>query len=127
MKEFSKEFIVRAHGTTMVKVMYINEPESLKHYIVTLQRYLQEDKHKVVGLDLVYTHPHPGRDQQIAITLVCERDQALVYHYCTAMRGCGEFATFLHSDDWAFTMVDTRNNATVLHNSAILCKKLVVI
>ena len=60
--------------------MYTNDPDSLMLCLTKFKQYLQEEKHKVAGLDLVPIHPSPDRDQQIAISQVCMRDQALVYH-----------------------------------------------
>ena len=52
-KEITFEFTVQAHDSTKLNVMYTNNPDSVKLRIAKFKQYLQEEKHKVVGLDLV--------------------------------------------------------------------------
>jgi hypothetical protein len=124
-KEFTFEFAIQTHGSTKLNVMYTNDPDSVKLCVAKFKQYLQDEKHKVAGLDLVPIHPSPDREQWITVAQVCVRGEVLVYHYCRAIRGSGAFTHFIGTADCTFATVESRKNATMLYDSAIWCKKLV--
>ena len=66
-KEFPFDFAVQSYGCTKLNVMYTNDPDSVKLCLAKFKQYLQEEKHKVTGLDLVSIHSSPERDQRIAV------------------------------------------------------------
>jgi hypothetical protein len=47
---------ITAHGTTVLEVVYTNEPRTVELVIAMYEQWLHEEKNKFVGLDLEYTH-----------------------------------------------------------------------
>jgi hypothetical protein len=71
-----------SHGRTGLMVLYTNEPQWVDRCIATFEWFLREDKYKVVGFDLEYTHEHVGHDQKVTVGQLCMRQHVLIYHYC---------------------------------------------
>ncbi|KAE8779172.1 hypothetical protein D1007_47809 [Hordeum vulgare] len=107
-------------------VAYTNDPVVVENSINTLEELLvEDDKYKVVGFDLEYTHGHARHDHMVVVTQLCMSHHVLVYHYHLATRPCEHFTRFLDSPDYKFAMVDTTNNLKVLKDSRLSCEKIV--
>ena len=46
---------ITTHGTTVLEVVYTNDPRTVERIINKYEEWLKEEKNKFVGLDLEYT------------------------------------------------------------------------
>ena len=47
---------ITTHGTTVLEVVYTNDPRTVERIIKKYEEWLKEEKNKFIGLDLEYTH-----------------------------------------------------------------------
>ena len=58
---------ITTHGTTVVEVVYTNDPRTVEWIIKKYEEWLKEEKNKFVGLDLEYTCKSSSVRQGIAV------------------------------------------------------------
>jgi hypothetical protein len=82
------------------------------------KKWLWEDKHRFVGLDLEYTSR--GKNQWIAVMQLAMRDHVLVFHYCrSSSKNFPVLRDFLQHKQITFASVDTRGDKEKLHREQI--------
>ena len=79
---YTRRLKVTAHGKTELDMVYTNEEATLVETLEMYEQWLQEDKHKFVGLDLEYTKEDLVFDNDLAVVQLAMRTHMLVYHYC---------------------------------------------
>ena len=84
----------------------------------------QDDKYKVVGIDLQYTDGCAGYDRKLVVAQLCVLHHVLVYHYSLSTRTCERFTRFVNSPDYKFAMVETINDVKTLKVTGLARKKL---
>ena len=104
---------ITTHGTTVLEVVYTNDPRTMERIIKKYEEWLKEEKNKFVGLDLEYTRKSSYIRQGIAVVQLSMREHVLVYHYCRSERSQA-LVDFLQRKAVTFTSVDTRNDKTML-------------
>ena len=65
------------HGTTTLDVVYTNDPVEVNKILLKYEGWLDEEKHRFVGLDLEYTL----NQKRCAVLQLSMRNHVLVYHY----------------------------------------------
>ena len=70
---------VLAHGTTNLHVVYTNDRAKVEDFLSMFEEWLQEEKHKFMGLDLEYTAD--GRD--VAVVQLCFKQRVMVFQWAT--------------------------------------------
>ncbi|KAE8767212.1 hypothetical protein D1007_61469 [Hordeum vulgare] len=95
------EFSMHPMETHMRKMdftlAYTNDPVMVEDSINTMEWLLAEDdKYKVVGLDLAYTSVRVGHDHKVVITQLCVHHHVLLYNYCLATVPCERFTSTRH-------------------------------
>ncbi|XP_073355032.1 uncharacterized protein [Aegilops tauschii subsp. strangulata] len=112
--EFSEHKMeTHARGTDL-SVVYTIDPAVVEDYINTVEQLLDQDKYKVVGIDLQYTGRHPSKHHKVAVAQLSMHHHVLIYHYCMAKESCDRFARFVNSIDYKFAMVETSDDVKVL-------------
>src|SRR3989337_583907 len=125
-QQFTRRRVVDTHRRiTDLSVVYTNDPVWVEQSIHIMGLLLAEEKYKVVGFDLEYTHARAGSRPKDVVAQMCVRNHILVYHYCLATRPCERFARFVNNPHYMFAMVDITNDVKVLKNSSIACQNLV--
>ena len=77
--------VVETHRRFMDhSVVYTNDPVWVEHSIHIMELLLAEEKYKVVGFDLEYTHARAGSRPRVVVAQMCVLHHVLVYHYCLA-------------------------------------------
>ena len=79
-----------------------------------MEKFLVEDKYRVVGFDLEYTSGRVGHDQKVVVAQLCMQHNVLVYHYHLATRPCERFSRFINNSDYSFAAMDTTNDLKAL-------------
>ncbi|KAE8789814.1 hypothetical protein D1007_35919 [Hordeum vulgare] len=98
-----------------LSVVCNNDPVVDENSINIIEEILDEDdKHKVVGFSIEYTHGHAGCDRELIVDQLCMHYHIVIYHYCMARRPCKRFARFVNNPDYRFTKLDTTNDLHVL-------------
>ena len=69
---------ITTHGTTVLEVVYTNDPRTVERIIKKYEEWLKEEKNKFVGLDLEYTHKSSYVRQGIAVVQLSMREHVLV-------------------------------------------------
>ena len=108
---------ITTHGTTVLEVVYTNDPRTMERIIKKYEEWLKEEKNKLVGLDLEHTGKSSYIRQGIAVVQLFKRQHVLVYHYCRSERSQA-LVDFLQQKAVTFTSVDTRNDKTMLARDA---------
>jgi hypothetical protein len=75
---FTENFQVVPHDTTTLDVIYMNNIEIVDRILDMYDKWLTEEKHKFVGLDIEYT----ANRRRIAVLQLAMRNHVLVYHFC---------------------------------------------
>ena len=109
---------ITTHGTTVLEVVYTNDPRTVERIINKYEEWLKEEKNKFIGLDLEYTRKSSYIRQGIAVVQLTMREHVLVYHYCRSERS-QVLVDFLQRKAVTFTSVDTRNDKTMLARACI--------
>ena len=109
---------ITTHGTTVLEVVYTNDPRTMERIIKKYEEWLKEEKNKFVGLDLEYTRKSSYIRQGITVVQLAMREHVLVYHYCRSERS-QTLVDFLQWKAVTFTSVDTRNDKTMLARACI--------
>jgi hypothetical protein len=68
---------VLAHGTTNLHVVYTNDSAKVEGFLSMFEEWLQEEKHKFMGLDLEYTVD--GRN--VAVVQLCLKQHVMVFQW----------------------------------------------
>ncbi|XBI81686.1 hypothetical protein VPH35_090539 [Triticum aestivum] len=100
---FTKEFEVQAHGNTKLQVIHTNELHKAATIIEQYERYLELERHKIVGVDVEYTND-VGQDQKPAlIQLSVGMDHpVLLFQLSAADKNCTRFDNFLADPRYMF-------------------------
>ena len=77
---------ITTHGTTVLEVVYTNDPMTMERIIKKYEEWLKEEKNKFVGLDLEYTRKSSYIRQGIAVVQLAMHEHVLVYHYYRSER-----------------------------------------
>ena len=77
---------ITTHGTTVLEVVYTNDPRTVEWIIKKYEERLKEEKNKFVSLDLEYTHKSSYIRQGFVVVQLSMREHVLVYHYCRSER-----------------------------------------
>ncbi|XBI55427.1 hypothetical protein VPH35_037254 [Triticum aestivum] len=92
--------LVDTHRRFMdLSVVYTNDSVWAEHSIHIMELLLVEEKYKVVGFNLEYTHAHAGSRPKVAVAPMCVRHHVLVYHYYLSTRPCEGVASKEHEKD----------------------------
>ncbi|KAF7081110.1 hypothetical protein CFC21_085083 [Triticum aestivum] len=100
MREFME---VQAHGNTKLHVIHTNDLHKAATTIEQFERYLQFERHKIVGVDVKYTNDH-GEDQKPALAqLSIGKDHpVLLSQLSAADKNCTMFDNFLADPRYMF-------------------------
>ena len=117
---FSETTTIKAHGTTMLTVVYTNETWKVDETLAMFEKTLDEDKsgHRFVGLDLEYT-PRGVGYERMAVVKLAVKEHVLVYHYCRGSKFCPELKEFLQKKQITFVSMDTSRDIEMLRREAI--------
>jgi hypothetical protein len=74
----TEKFQVIAHGATTLDVVYTNDVETVDRILDMYEKWLTEEKHKFLGLDIEYT----SNRCCIAVFQLTMRKHVLIFHYC---------------------------------------------
>ena len=97
-QQFTMRAMVDTHRSFMDLLMvYTNDPVWVEHSIHIMELLLAEEKYKVVGFGLEYTHARAGSRPKVVVAQMCVCHHVLVNHYCLATRPCEHFARFVNS------------------------------
>ena len=75
--EITQTIHIIPHGTIMLEVVYTNDPLKVNEILRKYEGWLDEEKHRFVGLDLEYTL----NQKRCAVLQLSMRNHVLVYHY----------------------------------------------
>ena len=77
--------------------VYTNDPVWVEHSIHIMELLLAEEKYRVVGFDLEYTHACVGSCPKVTVAQMCVCSDVLIYYYFMSTRPCEHFARFVDS------------------------------
>lgn len=75
--EITQTIHIVPHGTITLEVVYTNDPLKVNEILRKYEGWLDEEKHRFVGLDLEYTL----NQKRCAVLQLSMRNHVLVYHY----------------------------------------------
>ncbi|XP_073353807.1 uncharacterized protein [Aegilops tauschii subsp. strangulata] len=104
---------ITTHGTTVLEVVYTNDPRTVERIIKKYEEWLKEEKNKFVDLNLEYTRKSSYIRQGIDVVQLSMHEHVLVYHYYRSDRSQA-LLDFLQRKAVTFTSVDTRSDKTML-------------
>lgn len=106
---------------TMLRAVYTNEDHTLESALAMYEEWLEDEKHKVVGLDLEYTPP--GKTQAVALVQIAMRKHVLLYHWCKSRqtpRARDLLQNFFSRKGITFASVDTTGDKKALAQSGFV-------
>ena len=69
-----------SHGSTVIDVVYTNEEDTVLEVLNMYERWIEEDEHKFIGLNLEYTKEDDEYHQEVVVVQLAKRNHVLVYH-----------------------------------------------
>ena len=80
-QQYTMHAMVDTHRRFMdLSVVYTNDPVWVEHSIHIMELSLAEEKYKLVGFNLEYTHARAVSRPKVAVTQMCMRHHVLIYH-----------------------------------------------
>ncbi|KAM0906886.1 hypothetical protein ACQ4PT_016483 [Festuca glaucescens] len=97
VEPFSEEYKIPCHGSTIMKVLYINMASSVESWLVEAEGVLDASARKIVGLDVEYDKSRDSyfRKKKAAVIQLCYGENVLVYHIYHADEKCPKLRDFL--------------------------------